>query len=751
MENLQVWLLVLAGATIGLLSTFLLAAERELRNKRLEYEALRRRQTDNAANRPAESESSQTECLQALTTKNKELVEEIASLSSRLEESRRTVEELQTEQERCKRVQFERQQSRETIASLQNQLQTSEIRLSEATGRSQEMVTRNSILRAESVELQKQLQSSQTLIEDLEAEKVSLRDADLENQQLRWEITNLRNQVQNNEGLLNASASQYKEATERNSQLQFEVARMAQQTETLAMKNRDLHGEIDLLSSRLEVSHKISEELQTMQQRLTESQSENERLRAEIQELQRRITEVTEQLKTSESRLGEAVNQAQEMAHRTDKLQTEANTLKQELQASRNTKEELQTDLARLKNAQSENQQLREETVNLKSRLGEANRQNEEVADRFARLQIEVTELKQLLEEGQSKVRELEAVQQRLANAESCGTILKDQQQRLETQIADLQRELSAAKESLQELDAARRQLAGMERIGQEQRDEKRRLEEEICGWQERLAASEDKQRQVSALLQQFHELQTKHAPPVYPSDPFHSEAGGGAQSIGGPSSGLSDCYPSQALRGAAVPSAELAPPRMEPAVAHQVSGSGANSHIDDSGEKNGNHSIPNFDGAATGVRAPEEAIPAPWISAKGRRHVKIIAAVSVLAIAGGVALSLQRPMFSGSDQRAVAPATVADDNLAKRPDREPATASAEPRPAPRLRGSFETIRPTPIYSGPSENSALVGKIPAATKINVVDSRDGWLEVRSKHGRAPGFVREEAAKRIGQN
>jgi hypothetical protein len=31
------------------------------------------------------------------------------------------------------------------------------------------------------------------------------------------------------------------------------------------------------------VSQKIAEELQTMQQRLTESQSENERLRAEIQ------------------------------------------------------------------------------------------------------------------------------------------------------------------------------------------------------------------------------------------------------------------------------------------------------------------------------------------------------------------------------------------------------------------------------------------------------------------------------------
>jgi hypothetical protein len=36
-------------------------------------------------------------------------------------------------------------------------------------------------------------------------------------------------------------------------------------------------------------------------------------------------------------------------------------------------------------------------------------------------------------------------------------------------------------------------------------------------------------------------------------------------------------------------------------------------------------------------------------------------------------------------------------------------------------------------------------------KINVVDSRDGWLEIRSKHGRPPGFVRQTAAVRIDQN
>jgi hypothetical protein len=35
--------------------------------------------------------------------------------------------------------------------------------------------------------------------------------------------------------------------------------------------------------------------------------------------------------------------------------------------------------------------------------------------------------------------------------------------------------------------------------------------------------------------------------------------------------------------------------------------------------------------------------------------------------------------------------------------------------------------------------------------VNVVDSRNGWLEIRSKYGRPPGFIPKTAAIRIGQN
>ena len=69
---------------------------------------------------------------------------------------------------------------------------------------------------------------------------------------------------------------------------------------------------------------------------------------------------------------------------------------------------------------------------------------------------------------------------------------------------------------------------------------------------------------------------------------------------------------------------------------------------------------------------------------------------------------------------------------------------------APRLRGTFETVRPTGLFNGPSEESALIRTLAAGTKINVSNSRDGWLEARSMDG-ISGFVRQQAAVRISEN
>jgi hypothetical protein len=64
---------------------------------------------------------------------------------------------------------------------------------------------------------------------------------------------------------------------------------------------------------------------------------------------------------------------------------------------------------------------------------------------------------------------------------------------------------------------------------------------------------------------------------------------------------------------------------------------------------------------------------------------------------------------------------------------------------------SYEIIQPTRVLSAPRADSQLIANIEPGTQVNVVGSRDGWLEIRSKHGRPPGFIPKAAAIRIGQN
>jgi len=132
------------------------------------------------------------------------------------------------------------------------------------------------------------------------------------------------------------------------------------------------------------------------------------------------------------------------------------------------------------------------------------------------------------------------------------------------------------------------------------------------------------------------------------------------------------------------------------------------------------------------------------WTSIERKWRVGAVTAV-VVVIAGVVVMGFLGTKSSTSKELAVATETRADEYTA------PPVAKPQVKPAPRLRGTFETIRPTQVYGGPSENSELIANIGAGMKLNVVDSSKGWLEIRSKHGRPPGFIRQEAAVRIGQN
>jgi zinc-ribbon domain len=59
--------------------------------------------------------------------------------------------------------------------------------------------------------------------------------------------------------------------------------------------------------------------------------------------------------------------------------------------------------------------------------------------------------------------------------------------------------------------------------------------------------------------------------------------------------------------------------------------------------------------------------------------------------------------------------------------------------------GVYETVRPTSVFQAPTAGSPIVANIPGGTRINVVASRGEWLEVHSRRGNPPGFIRRDDA------
>ena len=82
-----------------------------------------------------------------------------------------------------------------------------------------------------------------------------------------------------------------------------------------------------------------------------------------------------------------------------------------------------------------------------------------------------------------------------------------------------------------------------------------------------------------------------------------------------------------------------------------------------------------------------------------------------------------------------------------------PSLPPATPAPAPRRAiepGSYETVRSTSVHEEPLSSSRVVTRIGGGTQLTVVRGVGEWLEVRSKHGNPPGFVRAEDAKFVAR-
>jgi len=57
----------------------------------------------------------------------------------------------------------------------------------------------------------------------------------------------------------------------------------------------------------------------------------------------------------------------------------------------------------------------------------------------------------------------------------------------------------------------------------------------------------------------------------------------------------------------------------------------------------------------------------------------------------------------------------------------------------------YEVLYPTSVFSDAREDSRRLARIEAGTKVNVASVQGDWLEVRSKQGRPPGFIKKDSA------
>ncbi len=98
---------------------------------------------------------------------------------------------------------------------------------------------------------------------------------------------------------------------------------------------------------------------------------------------------------------------------------------------------------------------------------------------------------------------------------------------------------------------------------------------------------------------------------------------------------------------------------------------------------------------------------------------------------------SLQRGSYELMRERRSADRKV---NNLRRGESRPA--AQNPSLEPRI---YETVRNTAVFEEPSAASRKVATIPNGSRVRVVESTGDWLEVRSKQGRPPGFIRRDDA------
>ncbi len=83
-------------------------------------------------------------------------------------------------------------------------------------------------------------------------------------------------------------------------------------------------------------------------------------------------------------------------------------------------------------------------------------------------------------------------------------------------------------------------------------------------------------------------------------------------------------------------------------------------------------------------------------------------------------------------------------------PAPRPASRPAAPSRKTAEPGLYETLRPTTVFEGPTTSAKILSRISKGTQVTAVRSVGDWLEIRSKQGNPPGFIRADDAALINR-
>ena len=375
-------------------------------------------------------------------------------------------------------------------------------------------------------------------------------------------------------------------------------------------------------------------------------------------------------------------------------------------------------------------------------------------AQEEARMQAEIAGLRRELEQNNAKVRELQSARQGLPDMNAIETAHRRERESLQERIAELEKRLAIDQQKLADSETLRDRLAEAENIQKSLHEEIRRHEAEVPRWQARILAAEEHQQRLAALQLPCNELLSKQTALADQQRQLQEELVAFARLI---------------TASADRPQNE-SPARMTaPGTISSLPGSNAT-----------NDTAPEMRATQDAVLEPD-AGAAPE-GASGRRY-GILGVLLIIAMAAAFGVQLFRSGGEQSSKRPTTANTVENSapgrlpapailTKAQQPSMEIAPSPVPPRlsapvhrtgrdkaaPArinnqtaltdPGSTATYRVIRPSQVYAAPSEVSRSLGAIEPGTNVTVVNARDGWLEIHSKHGRPPGFIRREVAARL---